>query len=246
MNNNPILLIAGFDSSIKSGITTDILTAQKLETNAISTVSCLTIQNDKKVEDISYPTNIFLRKQIKSALKNNQIKFAKIGMVGSKENIKIITKILKNKNIKIILDPIIKSSSKYSLLEKNALPLFKKELINLSFLITPNINEAQILANMPIKNLREVRIAAQKISNLGAKNILITGGHLTNKRITHFLLTDKKEELFFSNKRLIKGNFRGTGCKLSAAITCFLNKGFDLKTAIRKGNNYTYNSIKKM
>ena len=241
-----ILSIAGSDPSTLAGIQGDIKTAQKLKAEIATVITSVTAQNSCKVHaNYPLPSNI-VQKQIETILEDGEFSCIKIGMVGI--SAAIIAQILKEKarEIPIILDPIIISSSGFELLAKSDFADFKKSLIPLSYLITPNVKEAEILAKMKINNFIDVKKAAKIIQNLGAKNVLIKGGDfdLENKKISHFLLTEESAEIIISNKRLPYKNIRGTGCKLSTAIAIFLSQNLNLESAIKKANNFISKSIR--
>jgi hydroxymethylpyrimidine/phosphomethylpyrimidine kinase len=243
---NKILIIAGSDSCGGAGVQADIKTATTLKTYCSSAITCLTAQNSQKVHAIFYPPVNFLNKQIKVVLDDFKIDAIKIGMLGNYQITKCITKILKEKakNIPLILDPVMVATSGDKLLKKNALTALKK-LISNSYLITPNIDEAEILSEMKITNLKDIKIAARKIQKIGAKNVFIKGGHLNSKnKIINFLLKENGGEQIFTNKKLPFKNIHGTGCTLSTAITCFISHGLELETSIKNANSFVYKTIK--
>ncbi len=244
---NRILIIAGSDSCGGAGVQADIKTATSLKTYSASAITCLTAQNSQKVYDVFYSPTDFLIKQIAVVLDDIKIDAIKIGMLGNAEITEAVAKILKQKakNIPIITDPVMIATSGDSLLKNNAINVLKNQLIANSYLVTPNIFEAEILAEMKIKNLDDVKIAAQKIQKIGAKNVLIKGGHLNSgNKILNYLLTKNHQEIIFTNKKLPFKNIHGTGCTLATAITCFLSQNLDLKTAIKKANLFVYQAIK--
>lgn len=245
---NKILIIAGSDSCGGAGLQADIRTATVLKTYSAAVVTCLTAQNSQRVDDIFYPPTDFIKKQIISVLDDMEIDVIKIGMLGNEEITSSVAKILKQKaqKIPIILDPIMLATSGDVLLKKSALKILKEQLISNCYLITPNIHEAEILADMAIKNITDVKLAAKKIISLGVKNVLITGGHLENNpsTISNYLLSEDGLEKLFKNKRLPFKNVRGTGCTLVSALACFLSKNYDLTMAVKKANYFVYKSIK--
>lgn len=246
---NKILIIAGSDPSGGAGIGADIKTATALRTYCAAVPTCLTAQNTTKVFDIFYPPAAFLNKQIEVVLEDIRISAIKIGMVGNEENIKAIAAILNKgaRNIPIITDPVMVATSGDSLFTQNAIKSLKEELISISYLVTPNIPEAEILANMKIKNLQDVKTAAKIIQQIGPRNVLIKGGHLDfpKDRVINYLLLENGEEKIFTNKKLLFKDIHGTGCTLSSAITCFLAQNLDLESSIRKANLFVYKSIKE-
>lgn len=243
---NHILSIAGSDPSTLAGVQGDIKTALKLETDISTVITSIIAQNSFEVDKVENCSKEIIKSQIETILKDSNFRTIKIGMVGS--NSKEIAKTLKEKtkNIPIILDPVIISSSGKELLEKSEIADFKDFLIPICHLITPNVKEAEILANIEIKTLKDIKKSARIIQNLGVKNVLITGGDFddSNKEIFHLLLTQENEEIIITNNRLPFKNIRGTGCRLSTAIACFLSQDQDLVTAIKNANNFVYESIK--
>ena len=244
---NKILIIAGSDSCGGAGVQADIKTATTLKTYCASAITCLTAQNSQKVYEIFYPPIDFLSKQIAVVLDDIKIDAIKIGMLGNAKITKAVTIILKQKakNIPIITDPVMVATSGDMLLKTDALKILKEQLIANSYLVTPNIFEAEILAEMKIKNLNDVKIAAKKIQKIGVKNVLIKGGHLdSGNKIFNYLLKENSAEKIFTNKKLPFKSVHGTGCTLSSAITCFLSHGLDLENAIKKANLFVYKAIK--
>ncbi len=245
---NKILIIAGSDSCGGAGVQADIKTATALKTYCASAITCLTAQNSQKVYDISYPSIEFLGRQIEVVLDDIKIDAIKIGMLGNAKITQKVATILKQKakKIPIITDPVMVATSGDILLKETAIDVLKKQLIANSYLTTPNIFEAEILAEMKIKNLDDVKIAAKKIKKIGVKNVLIKGGHLdSGNKIFNYLLKENNEEKIFTNKKLPFKNVHGTGCTLATAIACFLSQNLDLEIAIKKANLFVYKAIKK-
>ncbi|MES2677593.1 MAG: bifunctional hydroxymethylpyrimidine kinase/phosphomethylpyrimidine kinase [Pseudomonadota bacterium] len=242
-----ILIIAGSDSCGGAGVQADIKTATALQTYCASAITCLTAQNSQKVYDIFYPPVDFLSKQIEVVLDDIKIDAIKIGMLGNAQITETVAEILKQKakKIPIITDPVMVATSGDLLLKTNAIKVLKEQLIANSYLVTPNIFEAEILAEMKIKNLDDVKIAAKKIKKIGVKNVLIKGGHLNcGDKIFNYLLQENGAEKFFSNKKLPFKNVHGTGCTLATAITCFVSQNLNLESAVKKANLFVYKTIK--
>ena len=259
-----ILIIASSDSSGGAGIVADIKTASALGAHPSIAIACLTAQNSKEVRAVFSPPAQFLRAQIDAVFADDDMKIAaiKIGMLGNKKTVEIVAQILKHKKYKsipIILDPVMIASSGAILLAENAIKSFKEKLIPRSYLITPNIFEAEMLAQIKINNLADMKCAAQKIAALGARNVLIKGGHFEEHKSTirHLFLNESGEIRIFSNKRINGKNkmrlsqnrfcnnlkTRGTGCALASAIASFLAQDYDLANAIKKANCFVYTAL---
>ena len=154
----------------------------------------------------------------------------------------IIRSLTKVKVSKIVLDPVMVAKGGFKLINNQAIDSIKKNLIKNIFLITPNIPEAEILTKLKIKSVEDMIHAGKLILRLGAKNVLIKGGHLRSKKMTDVLI-NKKELILFSNKRLATKNTHGTGCSLSSAIATYLSRGKGLNKACELGIKYVNQAI---
>ncbi len=242
-----ILIIAGSDSGGGAGIQADIKTASAHKIYSSCVITCLTAQNTQKVAAIHNPTIDFLEKQLEAVFADIKFDSIKIGMLGSQEIIKAINKILKEKakNIPIILDPVMVATSGDILLEKDAIGELKNFCAQAK-IITPNIDEAEILAEIKIKNIADMKLAAQKIKKFGCGAVLIKGGHLdfSDGKIYSVLLDEKNNFTIISNKRIGKKNLHGTGCTLSSALACNIARKYSLKKSAQKANSYVCKAIK--
>ena len=239
-----ILIIAGSDSSGGAGIQADIKTVTALGSYAMTAITAVTIQNTTGVKSI-VPIN---PKEI-----SNQIEFTssdikpdaiKIGMLHSAMVIKSVIRSLDLIKVKkIILDPVMIAKGGARLIDDKALELLKNELIKKVSLITPNIPEAEILTKTKIKTKEDMIFAASILIGLGAKNVLIKGGHLDSK-IVQDIFVNKKEIMIIKNRRITTSNTHGTGCTLSSAISTFFACGKSLKKSCELATKYVNNSIR--
>ena len=238
-----ILIIAGSDSSGGAGIQADIKTATSLGSYALTAITAVTIQNTTGVKSvISIPTNA-IKNQIIFSAKDIRPDAIKIGMLHSKSVIKKVLESLKILNVKkIILDPVMIAKGGAKLIDNEAIKILKKNLIKQVSLITPNIPEAEVLTGVMIKNKEDMILAANKLINLGAKNVLIKGGHLDTKKVEDVFF-NKSDLKIFSSKRYKTKNTHGTGCSLSSAITTFYSCGKSLKKACELGIKYVNSAI---
>lgn len=244
-----LLIIAGSDPSGGAGIQADIKTATVHKVYSSAVITCLTAQNTSKVFDIHNSPIAFLRKQLEAVLDDIKFDAIKIGMLGDAEIIDVVFDVLskKAKNIPIVLDTVMVATSGDLLLKKDAVESLKSTMLKIAEIVTPNIDEAEVLAEMKIKNISDMKMAAQKIRNLGARNVLIKGGHLNFKdgKIHSILLDDLGKFHEISNKKIGKKNLHGTGCTLASALACNIAKRKDLVKAARAANSYVYRSIVK-
>lgn len=244
-----ILIIAGSDPSGGAGIQADIKTASAHKVYAAAAITCLTAQNTKKVFAVHNSPIEFLRQQIEVVLDDIAFDAIKIGMLGTTEIIDCVADVLarKAKKIPLILDTVMVATSGDLLLKKDAVAALKLKLIKGAFIVTPNIDEAEVLAEMKIKNFEDMKLAAVKIKALGAKNVLVKGGHLnfSDGKIHSILLDEKNKIHRISNKKFGNDNLHGTGCTLASALACNIAKKVELVAAVRKSNAYVYRSIVK-
>ena len=232
-----ILSIGGSDPSSGAGIQSDIKTFSNYDVYGFTVITAITSQNTRKVTSIEPVSTKSLRAQLDSILSDFHIDAIKIGMVYNSQIIKIIHSKLRNIKVPIILDPIIKSTTGTILLKKNAIHDYKKMMIPLADIITPNKYEAKVLSG-----LSNIKRSAKKIQDIGAKCVIITGATSSSSKISDFVLEEDKEYLISGKKISIKNH--GSGCNYSAAITVSLAKGNTINTAAKIAKNYTYQSIK--
>lgn len=237
-----LLSIGGSDPSSGAGIQSDIKTFDLLNAHGLTVITAITGQNTSSFGMIEPVSQKILKNQLDSVMSDFKIDGIKIGMVYNSEIIKTIYRELKNKKILIILDPIIKSTTGGSLIEKTAISDFKKFLIPLATVITPNKFEAEFLSKIKIDSKKSLQKAAQKIQSMGTKNVVITGLEIKNDRISDFIL-EEKNQYTLSGKKIPKIN-HGSGCNYSSSLLFSLASGNSLKKAVKFSKQFTYNSIK--
>lgn len=238
-----VLTIAGSDTCGGAGIQADLKAMSALGVYGMSVITAVTAQNTNGVFGVQEISKEIIEKQIEVIFEDIRVDAVKIGMLSSIEIIESITKMLKQYDVKnIVIDPVMVSKSKYKLLKDEAIEALKK-FIALGTLVTPNIPEAEILAGMEIKNEEEMVEAAKKIQNLGAKNVLVKGGHREDN-CTDILLLENREIVKFPGVRIDTINTHGTGCTLSSSIASFIAKGNSVEEAVRQGKNYITEAIK--
>ena len=238
-----ILIIAGSDSSGGAGIQADIKTVTALGGYAMTAVTAVTVQNTTGVSSVIPINPKEIGKQIIFTCKDIKPNGIKIGMLHSSQVIKSVANALnKVKTSKIILDPVMVAKGGARLINQSAIKTLKDKLMRKAYLITPNIPEAEILTKIKIKSLEDMIHAANILLKLGAKNVLIKGGHRNTKH-TEDILLNKKEIKIFKNKKIKTRNTHGTGCTLSSAITTFLSCGKPLKKSCELGIKYVNQAI---
>ncbi len=238
-----ILIIAGSDSSGGAGIQADIKTITSLGSYAMTAVTAVTVQNTKGVKSVIPISANEIKNQIIFTANDIRPDAIKIGMLHSSDVVKKVIESLKEIKIKkIILDPVMTAKGGAKLINNQAIQILKKKLIKNVSLITPNIPEAEILTDIKIKNKEDMIFAATRLINLGAKNVLIKGGHFKSKKVEDIFLNKSDLTVFKSSRHNTK-NTHGTGCTLSSAITTFFSCGKSIKKACDLGIKYVNSAI---
>jgi len=238
-----ILIIAGSDSSGGAGIQADIKTVTVLGSYAMTAITAITSQNTTGVKSIASITPREISKQIEFTSKDIKPDAIKIGMLHSAEVINAVLKSLNKISVKkIILDPVMVAKGGAKLIDNRSIKILKSKLIKKVSLITPNIPEAEILAKTKISSTNDMIHAARILMSLGAKNVLIKGGHLKSRIIQDIFLS-KNEISNFKNKKINTKNTHGTGCTLSSAIATYYSCGKTLKKSCEMAINYVNHSI---
>ena len=239
-----ILIIAGSDSSGGAGIQADLKTVTSLGSYGMTAITAVTVQNTTGVKSVVSIDPKKIYEQIVFTSEDIKPDAIKIGMLHSTEVIKKVLKALEKIKVKkIILDPVMIAKGGARLIDEKAIKILKKELIKKVDLITPNIPEAEVLTKMKINTVEDMILAANKLIVLGAKNVLIKGGHLNKKKLFDIFLS-KKDFKIFESKKFITKNTHGTGCTLSSAITTFYSCGKSIKKSCELAIKYVNSAIK--
>ena len=237
-----ILSIGGSDPSSGAGIQSDIKVFSKLDIHCLTVITAITGQNTSNFGMVEPVSKNILENQLESIITDFKIDGIKIGMVYNSEIIKTLYHHLKKLKIPIVVDPVIKSTTGGMLIEKAAIIDFKKFIIPLATIITPNKFEAEILTKMKINSKNTPEKIAKKIQKMGAKNIVITGIKIKNKKISDFVL-EKNKKYYITDKEISKIN-RGSGCIHSASVLYSIVKNKNIRKALEFAKKNTFNSIK--
>jgi hydroxymethylpyrimidine/phosphomethylpyrimidine kinase len=238
-----VLIIAGSDSSGGAGIQADIKTVTALGSYAMTAITAITSQNTTGVISIVPISAREISKQIIFTCNDIKPDAIKIGMLHSSNVIRAVINSLKKVKIsKIVLDPVMVAKGGQRLINDSAIHILKTRLIKKVTLITPNICEAEVLTKKRIYNVEDMIYAANILLKLGAKNILIKGGHLNTKTVQD-VFVNKKEIKIFKNKKFTTKNTHGTGCTLSSAIATYFSCGKVLKKSCELGIKYVNQAI---
>lgn len=240
------LTIAGSDSGGGAGIQADLKTFQELDVFGMSAITAVTVQNTLGVHGV-YPLSVeAVQEQIDAVATDLKPEATKLGMLFSKEIIEVVADQLRiHKLENIIVDPVMMAKGGSQLLQDDAIAAMSDEIIPQALLVTPNLPEAARLAGLEsINSLDEMKKAAKQIHTLGAKNILIKGGHLSSDQQAIDILFDGSTYYSVVSERIDTKHTHGTGCTYSAAIAAELAKGHGLHEAVNKAKHYITCSIK--
>lgn len=229
------LTIAGSDTSSGAGIQADLKTFTAMGVYGTSVVTAITAQNTRAVSKIDEIKAATVRAQINAVLKDIKIDAIKVGMVYSRAIIDAVSDALKSVKTPIILDPIFKAGSGAVLLKDDAYPYFVKKLIPLAYVITPNAIEATELADMKIETVEDMKTTAKKIKELGARSVIIKGGHMRGRSVIDVLYHNNRF-FEFSYERIHTKGLHGAGCMFSAALTAEIAKGKNVVEGTKVAN----------
>ena len=237
-----LLSIGGSDPSSGAGIQSDIKTFLTLDVYGLTIITGVTGQNTTNFGMVEPVSKKILQDQWESIISDFKIDGIKIGMVYNSEIIKTLHQNLKKLKIPIIVDPVIKSTTGGMLIKKSAISDFKKFIIPLATIITPNRFEAEILTETKINSKNTPEKIAKMIQKMGAKNVVITGVVIKNKKVSDFVL-EKNKKYYVVDERISKIN-RGSGCIHSAAVLYSIVKNKNIKESLEFAKKITLNAIK--
>ncbi len=243
MNVFKALTIAGSDSGGGAGIQADLKTFQELGVYGMTALTAVTAQNTTGVQGV-YPVTVEgIAEQIDSIGTDLTPDAVKTGMLFNSDIIKIVAeKITQYKWSNLVIDPVMIAKGGSPLLQKEAIDALKEYLLPLATVITPNIPEAEVISGIKITNLSERKVASKIIYELGAKNVMIKGGHEETDQMID-LLFDGNDFLQIESKRVETKNTHGAGCTFSAAITAQLAKGNTIEDSITVAKNFIQAAI---
>jgi hydroxymethylpyrimidine/phosphomethylpyrimidine kinase len=249
MNHSPnppapvILTIAGFDPSGGAGIAADLKTFAAYNCYGVAAITALTIQNTQGASAVHPLDATLLRKSIEALIQDESIKAVKIGMLANRANAEVVGGFLEaNPTIPSVLDPVIRSSSGLELVDAPGLDFLRSHLLSRVTVITPNLDEASVLTGMKVESVEEMKAAAQKLVEMGARAVVVTGGHL-EKAIDVFYDGSKLET--FVGERVKPDNTHGTGCTFSSAVAANLALGRQLYDSAMLAKAYVTEAIRK-
>ncbi|MCD6581953.1 MAG: bifunctional hydroxymethylpyrimidine kinase/phosphomethylpyrimidine kinase [Desulfuromusa sp.] len=234
--NGRVLTVAGSDSSGGAGIQADIKTITLLGSYASSVLTALTAQNTLGVIDTYMVHTDFVIKQLEAVLDDIGTDTIKTGMLSWGGIVSRVAKTIEDRSLLAVVDPVMIAKGGESLLDKEAHDSLISRLLPQSYLLTPNLPEVEVMTGIEPRTVGEMIEAGRSLQELGARNVLIKGGHLSGDATDVLLMGDTEHQL--RSPRFDTINTHGTGCTLSAAIATFLAQGYPLKRAVERGKRF--------
>ncbi|SNT74373.1 bifunctional hydroxymethylpyrimidine kinase/phosphomethylpyrimidine kinase [Paracoccus seriniphilus] len=238
-----LLIIAGSDSGGGAGIQADIKTASALGVYAATAITAITAQNTQGVQAAQAVSPEMVARQIRSVLDDIGADAVKIGMLGSARIVQTVATELRDFDGPVVLDPVMVAKSGDRLLESDAICALIGQLLPRATLLTPNLPEAAQLLDQPsARSANQICEQGAALKRLGARAVLMKGGHSPDADCTDWLISDEPPQ-HFTSPRLATSNTHGTGCSLSSAIAAGLSKGASLGEAVHDAHHWLHRAI---
>ena len=239
-----VLTIAGSDSGGGAGIQADLKTFAALGCYGMSAITALTAQNTVGVQGIHAVPASFLKAQIQSVMDDMGVDALKIGMLHEPAIVSVVAWAIDHYNIRhVVLDPVMVATSGDRLIAQETVQVLVRELFPRVTVVTPNLDEAQLLLGHPIADAQALNAAAQGLLALGAKAVLLKGGHLVGDEVVDLLVQAKGPTRRLASSRIPSRNVHGTGCTLSSAIAAHLALGHNLEASVTLARDFILNAI---
>lgn len=247
-----VLTIAGIDPSGGAGIVADIKTIAAFGCFPAAAITSITFQNAKRVFGAEHQTAATVRAQVKPIFQDTKVAAAKTGMLPTAEIVAEVARLFREENLPApVVDPVMVSTSGHDLIGDEAFQILKTELLSVACLVTPNIPEAERLAGFSISSEADMKRAAEAIRSLGARAVLVKGGHRgkvadTKRDATDLLLDEMGNFTEFREEYIDVREVHGTGCTLSAAIAANLANGLTLTAAIAAAKKFLTSALREL
>lgn len=238
-----ILSIAGFDPSSGAGITADLRTIEASGLRGMAVITALTVQNSSGVGRVEPVSGRLVAEMLAKLAEETGFAAIKVGMLATSQVCTAVADFLADHlGLKVVIDPILKASSGTDLLDTPGIAVLKSRLLSLATVVTPNLPEAEALTGLKVSTRDEVRQAAHRLQEMGARNVVVTGGHSADN--ADFLLTESGEGHWIEGERIGSTDIHGTGCTYSTALACCLGQGMELHDAAIAAKAYVIETIR--
>ena len=238
-----VLTIAGFDPSSGAGITADLKTFAAHNCYGVAAITALTVQNTQGASALQPIDASLLKQSVNSLLADGRVSAVKIGMLGNRANAEVVREVLDlNPAFPAVLDPVVRSASGLELVDAAGLAYLREHLLGRVRLVTPNLDEAAALTGLKVENMETMKAAARRLVEMGARAVVVTGGHLEKAIDVYY---DGTELESFVGDRVKPDNTHGTGCTFSSAIAANLALGRQLRDAVVLAKAYVTEAIRK-
>jgi len=239
-----VLIVAGSDSGGGAGIQADIKAVTAMNGFAATAITALTAQNTKGVHGVVPVDAAFIAQQIEVVLTDIGADALKTGMLHSAEVITIVAATLRKHapGVPLVVDPVMVAKGGHRLLQSEAEAALRETLLPMAMLLTPNLPEAEVLVGFPVRVEADMKRAAEKLVSLGAKAVLMKGGHLEGDRVVDLLIHDGKVDRF-EDARIASRSTHGTGCTLASATAAGLAQKMSLYDSVARARAYVRKAI---
>jgi len=236
MNKN-VLTIGGLDPSGCAGVLADLKTFSAWRVYGLAVITAITAQNTQKVDAV-YPVALeIIGAQLESLVNDIEIHAIKIGLLPDAKTAELIVELLKGFHLtNIVVDPVLRSSTGYQFADEKTIAVYRDKLIPMAEAVTPNLEEASVFTGLEVQDVPSMKEAATKLFEMGARNVVITGGHLPSRAIdVHY---DGIKHSLFDAPRVVSKNTRGTGCTFASVLAIHLARKLKIVSAIDPAKKY--------
>ena len=238
-----VLTVAGFDPSGGAGVVADVKTFTAFGCFAAAAVTSLTYQNTTGVFGAAHQTAEAVREQVLPVVEDFKVAAWKTGMLPTREVIREVARLAREAGLPApVVDPVVRSTSGYDLIDDDALDALKRELLPVARVLTPNIPEAERITGLEIGGEEDMARAARAMREMGARAVLVKGGHLAGRALD--LLDDEGRVQTFAAERVESTSTHGTGCTLSAALAACLARGMGLADSVGAAKRFVTEAIR--
>lgn len=237
------LTIAGSDPSGGAGIQADLKTFHQFGVYGEAALTLITVQNTQRVDAVECLSPDLIRRQVEAVLSDIPPQAAKTGALGNAAAVEVVAQLAAGFSFPLVVDPVMISKHGAPLMGDDARQTFRQLLLPQAFLLTPNLHEAEVLTGLPVRTVAEMIDAAGELRRLGARAVLVKGGHLEGDA-TDILLAEDGAVHVFPATRILTRHTHGTGCTYSAAVTACLARGMALREAVERAKAFVTEAVR--